>query len=106
MRRGMRLHGALFILKCPFHFVDMHVPVCNGSSAFSADSFANLMEPMLLFHIVDPSGSAFLRRNRVMSVVTALSLVLIVGFLATGMLASWDGVSGCAREQVSRRIEC
>ena len=40
-----------------------------------------------------------------MSVVTALSLVLVVGFLATGMMAFWDGVSGCATGKVSRRIE-
>ena len=59
MRRGMRLHDALFILKSAFHFVDMHIPVCSGSSAFSAASFAYPMEPMLLCHTVDPSGSAF-----------------------------------------------
>ena len=34
MRRGLRLHDAPFILKCAFHSVDMHIPVCNAVQCF------------------------------------------------------------------------
>ena len=46
-----------FILKCAFHSVDVRSSAFNAVERFSADSFANVMEPMLPLHVVDPSGS-------------------------------------------------
>src|SRR5688500_12251275 len=50
---------ARFTLKCPFHSVSHPHAGRNAVACFSVDSFANVMEPMLPLHVVDPSGSAF-----------------------------------------------